>query len=70
MSENNPVTDPYAYMAELQDGLTETEKAEFEQQLSEKKLQMENCSGADTLERARLQLDIAELLVLLSRITP
>jgi len=27
MSENHP--DPYAYMAELQDGLTETEKAEF-----------------------------------------
>ncbi|MDP3483252.1 MAG: hypothetical protein Q8S05_08105 [Sulfuricella sp.] len=67
MSENNPDTDPYAYMAELQDGLTEDEKAEFEQQLSEKKLQLERHSGADTLERARLQLDIAEILVWLER---
>ena len=67
MSENNPDTDPYAYMAELQDGLTETEKAEFGQQLSDKQLQLKRHSGADTLERARLQLDIAELLVLLER---
>ncbi|MBU1691792.1 MAG: hypothetical protein KJ958_04470 [Gammaproteobacteria bacterium] len=65
MSENTP--DPYAYMAGLQDGLSETEKAEFEQQLSEKQLQLERSSGADALERARLQLDIAELLVLLER---
>ena len=65
MSENHP--DPYAYMAELQDGLSETEKAEFEQQLSEKQLQLARHSGSDTLERARLQLDIAELLVLLER---
>lgn len=67
MSENHPETDPYAYMAELQDGLTETEKAEFEQQLRDKKFQLELCGGADTLEHARLQLDIAELLVLLER---
>lgn len=67
MSENTPDTDPYAYMAELQDGLTETEKAEFEQQLRDKKFQLELCSGADTLEHARLQLDVAELLVLLER---
>ncbi|BAN36410.1 hypothetical protein SCD_n02609 [Sulfuricella denitrificans skB26] len=65
MSENTP--DPYAYMAELPDGLSETEKAEFGQQLIEKKLQLERSSGADTLERARLKLDIAELLVLLER---
>ena len=67
MSENNPNSDPYAYMAELQDGLTEAEKAEFELQLREKKFQLELCSGADTLERARLRLDVAELLVLLER---
>jgi hypothetical protein len=67
MSENNPNSDPYAYMAELQDGLTEAEKAEFEQQLREKNLQLERCSGADTMERARLQLDVAEILVLLER---
>jgi hypothetical protein len=65
MSENNP--DPYAYMAELQDGLTEAEKAGFEQQLREKNLQLERHLGTDTLERARLQMDVAELLVLLER---
>lgn len=65
MSEKHP--DPYAYMAELQDGLTETEKTEFEQQLSEKRLQLERCAGGDTLERARLQLDIAEILIWLEQ---
>ncbi|MDO8890338.1 MAG: hypothetical protein Q7V00_00665 [Sulfurimicrobium sp.] len=61
MSENHP--DPYAYMAELQEGLSEGEKTELEGQLSEKRLQLESLGGADTLERARLQLDIAEILV-------
>ena len=63
MSENNPNSDPYAYMAELPDGLSEGEKAELERQLSEKRLQLAQCPGADTLECARLQLDIAEILV-------
>ena len=67
MNENKPETDPYAYMAGLQDGLTDSEKSEFEQQLSAKNLQLENCSGTDSLEYARLQLDAAELLVLLER---
>jgi len=67
MSENHPDLDPNAYIAELQDGLSEDEKAEFEQQLSEKKLQLARHSGADTMERARLQLDIAEMLILLAR---
>lgn len=67
MSENHPNPDPYAYMAELPHGLTEAEKAEFERQLSEKNLQLERCSGVDTLERARLRLDIAEILVFLER---
>ncbi len=61
MSENQP--DPYAYMAELPDGLSENEKTELEGQLSEKRLQLESLGGADSLERARLQLDIAEILV-------
>lgn len=65
MSKTHP--DPYAYLAELQDGLTESEKTEFERQLGEKNLQLARCSDADTLERARLQLDAAELLVLLER---
>ncbi|MDO9189362.1 MAG: hypothetical protein Q7U24_05795 [Sulfurimicrobium sp.] len=61
MSENHP--DPYAYMAELQEGMSEGEKTELEGQLSEKRLQLESLGGADTLERARLQLDNAEILV-------
>lgn len=48
-----------------QGGLTETEKNDFEQQLSEKNLALANCT--DTLERTRLQLDIAEILVWLER---
>lgn len=67
MSENHPNPDPYAYIAELQDGLNEAEKAEFEQRLSEKQLQLERCTDADPLARPRLQLDIAEILVLLER---
>lgn len=50
-------------MAELPDGLSEGETAELERQLSEKRLQLESYSGAATMERARLQLDIAEILV-------
>lgn len=50
-------------MAELPDGLSEGEKAELERQLSEKRLQLESCAAADTMGRARLQLDIAEILV-------
>lgn len=48
-----------------QGSLTEAEKSDFEQQLSEKNLALANC--ADTLERARMQLDIAEILVWLER---
>lgn len=48
-----------------QGSLTEAEKSDFEQQLSEKNLALANC--VDTLERARLQLDIAEILVWLER---
>lgn len=67
MSTNNPDSDPFAYMAELPDGLSEGEKAGFEQQLKDKQHQLEHVSGADTMERARLQLDIAEILVFLER---
>lgn len=54
-------------MAELPDGLSESEKAGFEQQLREKQQQLERFSGGDMMERARLQLDIAEILVFLER---
>lgn len=65
MSENNPL--PYDPMSELQGGLSEAEKPEFEKLLGEKKLQLERFPGADAMERARLQLDIAEILNLLER---
>lgn len=65
MNENNPNPDPYAYMADLPDGLSASEKADFVRLLSEKRLQLERHSGAETIERARLQLDIAEILVFL-----
>ncbi|MDO9012206.1 MAG: hypothetical protein Q7U78_10445 [Gallionella sp.] len=50
-----------------QGSLTEAERNDFEQQLSEKNLALARCSSTDTLECARLQLDIAEILVWLER---
>lgn len=67
MSKNHQDTDPFAYMADLPDGLSESEKADFERQLSEKRLQLERHSGAETIERARLQLDAAEILIFLEQ---
>ena len=67
MTEHDPDTDPFAYMAELPDGLSEGEEAELERQLGEKRHQWERLSDADTMERARLQLDMAEILIWLDR---
>ncbi|MBZ0106308.1 MAG: hypothetical protein K8H84_11855 [Sulfuricella denitrificans] len=67
MTENNSNSDPFAYMADLPDGLSEGEKLDFERQLSEKQLQLAGCSGTDEMACARLQLDAAELLVWLER---
>ncbi|MDO9054891.1 MAG: hypothetical protein Q7U37_13310 [Gallionella sp.] len=50
-----------------QSSLTETERSDFEQQLSEKYLALARCPNTDALEYARLQLDIAEILVWLER---
>ncbi len=47
--------------------LTAEEKTEFVSQLGEKNLLLEECAGTDTLEEARLQLDLAEILILLER---
>lgn len=63
---SNPQTDPYARMS-TQNSLNDDEKAEFEQQLREKIRQLASDPGMDALARARLQLDIAELLVWLER---
>jgi hypothetical protein len=66
MSENIPV--PNVEMSGRQ--LTAEEKAEFVSQLGEKNLLLEACAGTDTLEEARLQLDIGEILILLERAAP
>jgi len=65
MSEINP--DPQAVMVDLQNSLTDAERADFEQQLSEKNLQLASFSDADPMARVRLQLDIAEILIWLER---
>lgn len=67
MNPNQSAADPYAYIADLPDGLTDAEKADFEQQLKAKLLELDSHAGAGPLPRARLQLDVAELLVLLER---
>ncbi|OGT19794.1 MAG: hypothetical protein A2342_03180 [Gallionellales bacterium RIFOXYB12_FULL_54_9] len=66
MSENISV--PNVEMSGRQ--LTADEKTEFIRQLGEKNLLLEACAGTDTLEEARLQLDIAEMLILLERAAP
>jgi hypothetical protein len=45
--------------------LTDVERVEFERQLAEKSFQLEHC--VDAMERVRLQLDIAEILIWLER---
>ena len=59
--------DPFAYIADLPDGPSESEKAELEHLLSEKQLLWSRLSDTDTLEGARLQLDISEILIWLER---
>lgn len=46
---------------------TEDEKIGLERQLAEKRLQLSQLAGAAPMDRARLQLDIAEILVWLER---
>ena len=57
--------DPQNIMVDLKNSLTEAEKAQFEQELIEKQLALACCS--DEMLRARLQLDIAEILNWLER---
>lgn len=52
---------------EIKDGLQDSERAELTQQLVEKLQALNNLDRAEPLERARLQLDVAELLVALER---
>lgn len=48
-------------------GAEEGEQAELERQLAAKRLQLSQLAGAAPMDRARLQLDIAEILVWLER---
>jgi hypothetical protein len=52
-------------MVDMNNTLTEEEKIRFEQELSEKNLALEH--SVDPLVRARLKLDIAEILIWLER---
>ncbi len=54
-------------MVDMNNALTEVERAQFEQQLREKNAELTLYSGADSLTRARLELDIAEILIWLER---
>lgn len=47
--------------------LGEGDTAEVERLLAEKRLMLDSAAGADTMARARLQLDVAELLISLER---
>jgi len=52
-------------MVDLKNSLTEEERVQFEQQLSEKNLELERV--VDPMARVRLKLDIAEILIWLER---
>lgn len=54
-------------MVDMNNSLTEEERQEFEQQLREKNAELALYSGADPLTKARLELDIAEILIWLDR---
>lgn len=67
MSEKNLAIDAFGNVAEVAGGPGEGETAELERHLAEKRLQLDGFAGADTMDRARLQLDVAELLISLER---
>jgi hypothetical protein len=59
--------DPTVPMVDMNNSLTDEEREQFEQQLDEKNMELALYSGADSLTRARLELDIAEILIWLER---
>jgi hypothetical protein len=54
-------------IAEIKDGLSETERVELKKHLADKLKDLSGLQNATPLARARLQLDIAEILVALER---
>ncbi|MEN6585571.1 MAG: hypothetical protein ABFE02_05885 [Sulfuricella sp.] len=67
MSEKNLALDAFGNVAEVSGAPGEGEAAELERELAEKRLQLASREGADTMTRARLQLDVAEILISLER---
>ena len=59
--------DPPVPMVDMNNSLTDEERLRFEQQLHEKNIELALYSAADSLTRARLELDIAEILIWLER---
>lgn len=66
MNEKNLVLDSSGNVTEDATG-PDAEKAETERQLAQKLLELQNSSGSDPVVCARVQLDIAELLISLER---
>jgi len=66
-SEKNLALDAFGNVAEVAGGLGESETAELERHLAEKRFLLDGFAGADPMDRARLQLDVAELLISLER---
>lgn len=54
-------------MSEIKDGLSETERVELTKHLDEKWRELNNLTSVTPLTRARMQLDVAEILVALER---
>lgn len=54
-------------MSEIKDGLSDSERVELAQHLGEKLLELKSLQNVAPLARARMQLDIAEILVALER---
>ncbi len=65
MSENIPGITPLIKHAD--DGLSATEQADLKRHLAEKLQELSAITGTNSLQRARLQMDIAELLNALER---
>lgn len=66
-SEKNLALDAFGNVVELAGDSGEGETAEMERHLAEKRWQLDGFAGADPMGRARLQLDVAELLIVLER---
>lgn len=67
ISDKNLSIDAFGNVAEVADGTGEAERAEMERLLAAKRLELDSFAGSDPMDRARLQLDAAELLNSLAR---